>query len=377
MAAAGVLAFGGMMPLRVFGKGIGRGTDGLAVAGCFRTSDGKDHFAAFAADGRLGAKLALPGRGHGMALCPRGEKVVVFARRPGTFALVVDIASNGVDHRIDSVAGHHFQGHGVFSPDGRYLFAVENHYTKGRGVVGIHDAADGYRRVGELDGFGIGTHDLAMMADGRTLALANGGILTHPDSGRAKLNLATMRPSLAYVEVASGKLMGEYRLDPDLHQLSIRHMAANADGTVVLAFQYEGAKTRLVPLVGVHAGEAAITLLSAPDAVTAHMRHYCGSVAFEPTGRYVAVTAPRGNVATFWDARARRYVGALELADVCGVSGAEKGGNGFLLSSGAGGVVECRVGGQGQGAHATPLIADWLDRVKWDNHLLALGSGRG
>ena len=302
-----------------------------------------------------------------MARRPTTQELVVFARRPGTFALVVDARTGAVGARITSPAGRHFQGHGVFTDDGRILFAAENHFAAGRGIVGVYDATAGYVRVGEIDAHGIGTHDLALMADGSTLALANGGILTHPDTGRAKLNLATMRPSLAYVDVRSGRLLADYRLADELHQLSIRHMAVNRTGTVVVVFQYEGAKTRLVPLVGVHAGEDRIVLPTAPAAVTAHMRHYCGSVAFEDGGRYFAVTSPRGNVATFWDATQRRFVGQSEIADVCGAAGSGRDGR-FYLSSGAGGVVETA----GAGKAVRKFGADWLGRDKWDNHLLAL-----
>jgi hypothetical protein len=365
-AGASALALGAWAPISGAGK--------AAFAGCYRSADGSDHVAVLSADGRRAASATLPGRGHGMAERPgqgegRGE-VVVFARRPGTFALALDVASGEVAKRFDSVAGHHFQGHGIFSADGRYLFTAENHFARGSGVVGIHDAADGYKRIGELDAYGIGTHDLAFMPDGKTLALANGGILTHPDSGRAKLNLATMRPSLAYVDAASGRLLVDYRLADDLHQASIRHMAVNAEGTVVVVFQYEGAKTRLVPLVGIHAGEDAIQLPAAPVVVTAHMRHYCGSVAFDAAGRHFAVTSPRGNFATFWNAAERRYVGAMELADVCGAAAAPEAG-GFYLSSGAGGIVEAAPADTGR-----QLRPEWLGRVKWDNHLLALGRAR-
>ena len=47
----------------------------------------------------------------------------------------------------------------------------------------------GFRRIGEFDNHGIGTHDISVSDDGRMLVIANGGIETHPDFGRTKLNL--------------------------------------------------------------------------------------------------------------------------------------------------------------------------------------------
>jgi len=260
-----------------------------------------------------------------MSQRPGRAEIVVFARRPGTFAYVVDPAAGEVLCKIATPAERHFQGHGAFTGDGRYLFTTENHYTAGKGVIGIHDAADRYKRIGEFDAHGVGPHETVMMPDGRTLAVCIGGILTHPDAGRAKLNLETMQPALVYIETATGKRLGDYRLASALHQLSIRHMAVNGAGTVVVVFQFQGAKTRLVPLIGIHAGEDAIHLPEAPDTVTARLRHYCGSVAFDRTGERFVVTSPRGNVATLWDARDRRFLAAHALRDVCGAAGAPGG----------------------------------------------------
>ena len=54
---------------------------------------------------------------------------------------------------------------------------------------------------------------------------------THPDYGRAMLNIPTMDPSLAFVDL-DGHLIAQYRLPERHHQLSIRHMAIGADGAI-------------------------------------------------------------------------------------------------------------------------------------------------
>src|SRR3546814_20493551 len=78
--------------------------------------------------------------------------------------------------------GRHFYGHAVFDRAERLLYTTENDYEAGRGVIGVWDADAGYARAGELDAHGIGPHDLALGPDGRSLVIANGGLLTHPDS---------------------------------------------------------------------------------------------------------------------------------------------------------------------------------------------------
>ncbi|MGF1630772.1 MAG: DUF1513 domain-containing protein [Kiloniellaceae bacterium] len=165
----------------------------------------------FAEDGRVLATLPLPERGHGAARRPGRREAVVFARRPGRFALAFDPFSAAPAKRFDAMAGRHFYGHGVFSPDGRWLFACENDYDNARGCIGVYDAAAGYRREGELEAYAIGPHEIVLLSNGRTLVVANGGIQTHPKAGRRKLNIDTMQPSLAYIDSESGTLSAIWR----------------------------------------------------------------------------------------------------------------------------------------------------------------------
>ena len=177
-----------------------------------------------------------------------------------------------------------------------------------RGVIGVYDAERSYRRAGELPSHGIGPHEIGLLSDGETLVVANGGIATRPDLPRVKLNLPTMAPSLCLVDRRDGTLLQERRLDPALHQLSIRHLAVGPEDTVAGAMQYEGPAGNLVPLVAVWRGVEGLHLLRGPAAVLRAMKHYCGSVCFDPSGRTIAASAPRGGIVTFWD------VGAAQSA---------------------------------------------------------------
>jgi len=53
---------------------------------------------------------------------------------------------------------------------------------------------------------------MILLPDGKTFAIANGGIETHPDYGRAELNLEGMDPSLSFVDSRDGQLVGRLRL---------------------------------------------------------------------------------------------------------------------------------------------------------------------
>ncbi|WP_292128082.1 DUF1513 domain-containing protein, partial [Mesorhizobium sp.] len=208
----------------------------LATDAVFATAfvrrDGSFGAAVLSEAGKILHTLDLPDRGHDVAFDPVSKRSIVFARQPGIFAMVFDHTGREKPLTIASIAGRHFFGHGVFSPDGALLYATENDFDNASGVVGVYDARAKFSRVGEFPTYGMGPHELLLLADGRTLAIANGGIETHPDFGRAELNIATMKPSYTLVDRITGDLIEKHELPPALHQLSIRHMDRDQAGTV-------------------------------------------------------------------------------------------------------------------------------------------------
>jgi uncharacterized protein len=350
--------------------GRARGSAGALYVSCRVDGEAGYHVTGIDQSGQVRFDLPLPERGHGIAFRPGFDEGVVFARRPGRFAVAFDPVAGVALRRLDAAEDRHFYGHGAFSPDGRYLFTSENDYEAGRGVLGVRDATDGYRQIGEMASFGIGPHELVLMPDRATLAIANGGILTQPDRDRAMLNLDSMAPSLAYVDLADGKLCADYRLSEEHHQLSIRHLAVLGTGSVAIAMQYEGDVREHVPLVGVHDGDR-IRLLEAPAGVQAQMRQYGLSVAVDRGGSLIAVSAPRGNLITFWDAAEGAYLTSTMVADGCGVAPTERPGE-FLITGGLGQVM-CF---EPKSGRRTMIELASLPDSGWDNHLrVALPQG--
>jgi hypothetical protein len=355
------LMAGSVLAALALRAGRARGSEGALFVSCRMDGASRHHLTGIDQAGRVHFDLPLPERGHGVAFRPGHDEGVVFARRPGTFAVAFDPIAGVALRRLDAAPGRHFFGHGAFSPDGRTLFTSENDYQAGQGVIGVRDATDGYRQIGELPSHGIGPHELVLMPDGASVAVANGGILTHPDRDRAKLNLDTMAPSLAFLDLADGKLRADYRLAAAQHQLSIRHLAVLGAGKVAIAMQYQGSKRDQVPLVGLHDGTG-IRLLEAPVGVQSQMRQYCGSVAVDRSASLIAVSAPRGNLVAFWDADGS-YVTSTMVPDGCGVTPTHRPGE-FVISSGLGQVMafEPRSG-------TRRIIESSGGHSGWDNHL--------
>jgi hypothetical protein len=271
---------------------------------------------------------------------------------------VFDHRSRTAPVTVASVEGRHFFGHGVFSPDGSLLYATENDFDNAAGMVGVYDATDRFRRIGEFPTGGVGPHEIILLGDGRTLAIANGGIATHPDFPRAELNLASMEPSLVFLDRLSGDAAETHVLAPSLSRLSIRHMAVDGGGRVWFGCQYRGPQTDTPPLVGcARPGEAIRLLDMAPD-VLADFRNYIGSVAANPAAGAVAVSSPQGDALVAFDPESGRVLRRERLREVCGIAPE---GEGFRATTGEG-VVEAADG-----------TTQRLSGHVWDNHLLLIG----
>lgn len=317
-------------------------------------------------DGKLSFRTALPGRGHQVTFNVSRKEIIVVARRPERWMLVIDSDSGEVLQRDTTPKERHFYGHAVFSEDGQYLYTAENRISDGMGVITVRDANARYRIVNQFPSYGIGPHELKMMPDGVTLVVANGGILTHPNQGRKKLNIETMKPSLAYIDSRSGVLKEDAKLHSGLHLLSIRHLDVNHRGKVVLAMQYQGEPFDRVPLVGYHNRGESIKLLDAPEGIALKMKHYCGSVCFDQSGDAAIVSSPKGDLITRWDLVKNTFVDSYKCIDGCGLAPA--GNHDFIVSSGAGKVFYLDV----QDNRINRIHADTSSLAAWDNHLSVL-----
>lgn len=346
------------MPLALGGRSA------TAFLSAATSADGRHWAVGLDGAGRERFRAPLPMRGHQMVASADGALGFAAPRRPGTKGFVLDLASRRVLAACESAPGRHFLGHGVFAADRTLLFTAENDHHAGRGLIVVRDTST-LNVVAEWDSGGIGPHELRLMGDGRTLAVANGGILTRPSQPRRKLNLATMRPNLSLIDAGSGRLIDHARL-PN-HQASIRHLAVTAADEVVVGMQYEGPPGDDVPLLAVFRTPGNLVPLAAPLDRQRGMRQYVASVAVDPAGGMAVATCPRANWVTFWDLRARRYAGRQRLRDAGGAAFAAAGRE-FVVSTGQGAIVRFDVDTLALRRTATVRIPD----LKWDNHLTAI-----
>ena len=303
--------------------------------------------AIFNQDGKILSRYPLPNRGHGVVFGATSSRLVTFARRPGNFALVIDV-KNGKSLLFKSPFYTHFYGHGAFSSSGKLLFATENQFERGDGLIGVYDATDSFSRIAEIPSHGIGPHEMVLMPDGHTLCIANGGIVTHPDTGRIKLNLHEMQSSVVFIDSRHGDLLARFDVPQRLQRLSLRHMAIDHKGKVWLGGQYEGDGQDTVPLIATACLESGLDFPDFARNRVFALSNYVGSVASSFDGERMAFSSPRGNALLVVDATKNIIIKQQEINSVCGISSEQ---DTFLTTS---------------------LSSDVERRkhpVRWDNHV--------
>lgn len=335
--------------------------------------------AAFTAAGTLLWQSPLPARSHGQALHPLGDLLIVFARRPGDYAAVIAARTGKVIRLIAPAKGRVFQGHGCFSRDGKTLFTSENAFEEGRGVIGVYDTAT-FTRRGEWASGGVGCHEILMVGPKR-LAIANGGILTHPGMPRKKLNLSTMRSDITLLDTGTGTIVARHSLPASAvaEQLSLRHLALHPSGrTLAVAAQHQqnNAAVPLLYSLELSSGaKGALRPMALPAQTLSRMKGYCGSVAFSPCGQWLFGSSPKGGMIAALPLAAAGASQIFELRDGCGIASQGNCGTGqTVFTSGSGAILSLTMTqhpikkedhGRDIAHHSLPL--------QFDNHAALLG----
>ncbi|MFZ1388227.1 MAG: DUF1513 domain-containing protein [Thiolinea sp.] len=304
----------------------------------------------------------VPIRGHA-TLALNQDIALLFGRRPAFECVKVDF-NKQTTASFKAAPNHHFNGHGCLSADHKLLFTTETDYANKRGMIGIRELST-LKQMGEYQTYGLDPHDLQLLPDGKTLVIANGGIETHPDFGRRKLNLETMQPSLVYVDIATGQKLAEYRLPDRL--LSIRHLTVTAKGEVAVALQYEGDLYQQQPssLVAWQPVGGELKLLQIAPTAVAQLRGYLADIVYDPVQQLLVSATPRGHCVSVWSTATERFVQAYPLAEASGVSLGTTTGS-FLVSTGQGGLYQFEPDVPTAQLRALNQFAELV----WDNHLL-------
>ncbi len=319
----------------------------------------------FQTHGNRAFRIPVMHRAHAVTVNPQRNQALYFARRPGTEIYVVDLMSGTLQQTVTSADGYHFFGHGFLSADGKYLFTSENAYDNGHGAIGVYDTQN-FQKLDSFHSGGIGPHQLALLADDKTLVVANGGILTHPNQPRKALNIAHMQSSLTYLDSQTGKVLADYQ--PQHPQMSIRHLDVSVTDQVIMGVQFQGEPTEILPLVLSHQGEDKLQSMEADEAHWLGQSQYIASVAVSSTDSLAVTATPRGGNISLWNLQTKALIKRIDIRDVAGAvyDPQEKR---FLLSNGLGEIYSLT------SSSPNNLQSIFRNRqLSWDNHLaVAIG----
>lgn len=254
-----------------------------------------------------GAGVRLPTRAHAvMRDSASGDACFVVARRPGDYLVRIDLARGSVSaaHEVDDAAC--FAGHAIVDRAHRCVLATQIDALTGAGRIGVYDATS-LQPVISYSSHGVGPHELLMLEDG-VLAVANGGIVEWPETGRSKRNLEAMTPSLALIDSGAGTLQSRFLLPEP--SASIRHLALAQDGALGVALQVESDSN--VPLLAILRSGA---LRFAEHPAQPLARYGAGIAA---CGNRFAVTCTRADAVAVW-ASDGGFVGAAPMRRPSGI----------------------------------------------------------
>ena len=313
--------------------------------------------------GMLNASLQhstdLVTRGHHIEIINDNE-AWLFARRPSSYMLRVDWRTGRVLTRYIYDSTRTGFGHGIMSSDG-LLLTTDQRLDDDAGLLTIRDGRTGEIKQEFLSG-GIGPHELLMMPDGIHVAIANGGVLTRPDSGRAKLNLAQMQPSLTILNRYTGGITHQAQLDDA--RLSIRHLAHLPNHAIGIALQYEQGEGKAAePVAAIWQPEAGIKLLEAQAEPFNRAQGYAASAASDGLS-YFAVSCPKANAVMIWTVKGQ-WLRTLNVPLAYGLA---------VMSQ-----VNCLAVSSENGGIYYFDTQTWQEKttqnqtfdVQWDNHLVA------
>lgn len=298
--------------------------------------------------------VEIPFRAHQVVVDPTDpHSVIAVARRPGEFLARIDLGSMQLSALQAIDADFAANGHAVFDAHARTLLVSENDVLTGEGAIGIYDADSLVCRARHPT-FGIGPHAL-LREPGDTLLVANGGVLTLPQSGRTKLNAGSIDSSLVRLG-PDGRRLGQWRFAD--RNLSIRHLAYTQQGTVGIALQGEHAdveERERAPVLAIFDGHS----LRHAQMPAISLGGYGGDVASVDTssGPLFAVGCTRASLVALWDG-AGQYLGAYPLNSACALAA----GTAALIAPSQSGEV---------GALAANDQNNWVvckGAPAWDNH---------
>ncbi len=191
---------------------------------------------------RMVQAFDVPTRPHGL-MWGSAKEVFVIARRPGDWIMRIDLKTGQSSRSWQT--GRSLNGHCAMHEQGFYT--TETDLLTGTGRV-VRREPESLEVVDEWPTAGHDPHEMLVLPAGTlgldesVLLVANGGIRTHADMGRTKIDLDQMDSSIVAMRLGTGDILKKWTLPQRL--LSLRHMALHPTGVIGVAMQAQHAEAQ-------------------------------------------------------------------------------------------------------------------------------------
>ena len=300
--------------------------------------EGNSFYGVFNLNGNLINSFKLPLRAHDSLYLPGTNKIVVISRRTGNKIFILNLKSNKISKIIHAPDYRHFYGHGVYCDKTKFLYVTENNYKfndERSGSIAIYDTKKDFSRIGEFITYGIGPHEIKIFRD--TIIIANGGVLTHPDFPRIKLNLKDIQSNITRVNINNGELKQKLQLNKKYKNLSIRHFDIDRNNNIYAGCQVYNKVEQASENLVFSCKSNKLKSFSISESLSKELKNYTGSIKLNIDNNEIYASFPRGNHLISWNINDHKVKKIIRINDVCGMSYAKKK-KIFLISDGQGNI---------------------------------------
>ena len=277
-----------------------------------REALGDNYISLMAQDGREPTLIKVKPDIHSVAVNPKDPNLCYGFAKEQPFACAVDLRNPKGVRTIDTRPGLFSSGHGVCTPDGKWLLTSEVDEASRNGFIVTRNAKT-LKFEAITTSHGKYPHELKFLPDKKTLVVANGG------DGES---------SFVFMEYPSGKLLDKI---PSVESFQkIRHFTLGLDGKFAIAGWPVGASvpntTGYPPARVMHgfraAGKTHMEILDIPPEVNAGRTipiQYL-SIALNPRTNIAGTTCEDNGTLIFFDMNTMKFIKFLEMTHPKGIA---------------------------------------------------------
>lgn len=243
--------------------------------------------------------FSVPDEVHLATLYPDGKSIMVCSRKPSASLLKYSLEGELIAE-LKPQLNQHFEGHGIFSHDEKLIYVTASDFqqtaAEKQGRILTLNSSD-LSLVDDHSSGGIGPHELVWQSN-YLIAIANTGVITHPDSGRKILNIDNIQSNVALYDTADNNIIYNWKV-PQLG-LSARHLDRMQSGTLIIGCQYKKQDKR-PPCIAIAEINKSLSFADTNnEEFHWKMQGYTGSIKAIPYSNKALITNPRGHILSQW-----------------------------------------------------------------------------